>query len=482
MTERKISRRGWLQAAGVVTVVAFDPLQRGWLSKAQASACSGAISIPHLDGEFVFDAASLTEGATDFGNIISRTPQAVLRPGSIEDIQRLIRFANCHNLSVAARGQAHSVYGQAQAECGVVIDSRALATIHSIDETGAWVDAGVEWSALIDASLAVGLTPRVLTDYIGLSVGGVLSVGGIGGATNRFGFVADNVEELEVVTGAGDLVRCHAGDLYNSVLGGLGQFGIIVRAKIALDPAPTFARIYDLSYTSRAAFLADQRRIAADERFDFLEGQVVAGPSGWTFLIQAGVWYTPTTPPNDAAKLAGLSPSSTATTDYPYAVWLQRVEFAEAALRGIGLWEGAPHPWSDIFLDDRTIETYLTDALADLAPADLGAGLALLYPFKRRNLRARFVKTPTSSLVWAFDLLRFPFPAPGMVDALMAQNQRLFNRARTLGGKRYPIGALPFSRSDWAGHYGTDWSPFQARKRRYDPRNVLTPGQGIFRR
>ena len=480
MTERGVSRRGWLQAAGVVTVVAFDPLQRGWLSRAQASACTGAIAIPDLDGELVYDAASIAEGANDFGNLISRAPQAVLRPGSIEDIQRVVRFANCHRFSVAMRGQAHSVYGQAQAECGIVIDSRSLAAIHSIDESGAWVDAGVTWSALIDASLAVGLTPRVLTDYIGLSVGGVLSVGGIGGATNRFGFVADNVEALEVVTGEGDLVRCHAGDLYNSVLGGLGQFGLIVRAKIALDPAPTFARIYDLTYTSRAAFLADQRRLAADERFDFLEGQVVAGPSGWTFLIQAGVWYTPSTPPNDAQKLAHLSPSSSVITDYPYAVWLQRVAFAEAALRGIGLWEGTPHPWSDLFLDDRTLEPYLTQALADLTPADLGAGLALLYPFKRRNLRARFVETPTSSIVWAFDLLRFPFPAPGVVDALMAQNERLFRRARELGGKRYPIGALPFSREDWARHYGSDWSPFQARKRRYDPRHVLTPGQGIF--
>lgn len=483
MTDFEVSRRKWLLGVGAATVVAFDPLQRGWLSRASASACPAAVPIPGLDGELRTDPATVEEGATDFGYLVSREPRAVLVPGSIEDVQRVVRFANEHDVKVAVRGQAHSVFGQAQADCGIVIDSRPLDTIHSIDVTGAWVDAGVKWSSLTLAALDQGLSPRVLTDYLELSVGGVLSVGGIGGATNRFGFVTDNVEELEVVTGRGDLVRCGRGDdLFESVLGGLGQLALIVRAKISLQPAPAFARIYDLTYSDPARFLADQRRVAADERFDFLEGQLVPAPDGgWQYLLQAGAWFDPATPPDDAALTGDLSPDASNVTDYPYFVWLNRVSFAEQALRAAGLWD-TPHPWSDLFLNDRSLARYLRWATREVAPADLGAGLALLYPFKRSNLRARFVATPRSRFVWAFDLLRFPAPDPAVIEALLEQNERLYRVARRLGGRRYPVGALDFTPGDWVRHYGRDWVPFLFRKGRYDPNNVLTPGQGIFRR
>lgn len=49
--------------------------------------------------------------------------------------------------------------------------------------------------------------------------------------------------------GKGDLVTCSAennSELFYAVLGGLGQFGIITRARIALGPAPTRASIMHL--------------------------------------------------------------------------------------------------------------------------------------------------------------------------------------------------------------------------------------------
>lgn len=42
--------------------------------------------------------------------------------------------------------------------------------------------------------------------------------------------------------GTGEVVNCskeHNGELFHSALGGLGQFGIITRARILLEPAPT---------------------------------------------------------------------------------------------------------------------------------------------------------------------------------------------------------------------------------------------------
>jgi FAD/FMN-containing dehydrogenase len=46
--------------------------------------------------------------------------------------------------------------------------------------------------------------------------------------------------------GKGEVVTCSEkqnGDLFHSVLGGLGQFGIITRARILLEPAPYMVKV-----------------------------------------------------------------------------------------------------------------------------------------------------------------------------------------------------------------------------------------------
>ena len=59
-------------------------------------------------------------------------------------------------------------------------------------------------------TLPRGLTPPVLTDYLNLSVGGTLAVGGVGATTPRYGLQSDNVLEIDVVTGRGEVLTCSA--------------------------------------------------------------------------------------------------------------------------------------------------------------------------------------------------------------------------------------------------------------------------------
>jgi cytokinin dehydrogenase len=276
---KKFSRRAVL-AGAAATVVAFDPTNLGWLTAADAEP---GIRVPQLDGELLLDEESRTAAADDYGHIVHRMPVAVLRPGSTRDIQKVVRFANQYGLKVAMRGQGHSTYGQAQSP-GVVIDSSTLAVVHRVDNGHAVVDSGVRWLELIQATLATGQTPPVATDYLGLSVGGTLSVGGIGGATSHHGLLVDNVLSLEVVTGKGDLVRCSPAvrpDLFHAVLGGLGQFAVITKATVRLIPAETTARVYHLTYPDLQSYLAAQRTAVTDARFSYLEGQATPTATGW---------------------------------------------------------------------------------------------------------------------------------------------------------------------------------------------------------
>ena len=481
----RTSRRGLLLGSlGAALVGAFDPVRREWISTAHADAGRG-FRVPPLDGELVFDSAALAEGGQDFGGIVEHTPWAVLRPASIQDIAAMVAFARRHRLSVAMRGQAHSTFGQAQAESGVVIDSRTLAEIHELDAGSALVDAGVTWRELVTQASASGLTPQVLTDYLDLSVGGVLSVGGIGGSTHRFGFVADTCLELTVVTGQGDIVCCSATrhpELFNAVLGGLGQCAIIVQARVALAPAAPLARVYQLTYTDLAAFLDDQRLVCGDERFDFLQGLIAPLPTGgFAYVMQGAVWYEPSAEPSDDAALSGLSPDVSEVQDVPYVAWLSRVDAFVAQWKAAGVWT-TPHPWCDLFLPDDAVESFVSQALSELGPDDVGPGVILLYPFRKDRLHHPLIRVPETQTLWLFDILRFTTPASPPVDTLLAKNRSLFERAVAVGGKRYPISAIPLYPQDFPVHYGNLWWPFFIAKQRWDPHHLLAPGQGIFAR
>jgi FAD/FMN-containing dehydrogenase len=443
--------------------------------------------VPPLDGALLTDPAALAAAADDFGHTVHRQPAAVLRPGSPDDVAAIVRYARDHGLQVACRGRGHATDGQAQAPGGIVVESGALAAIHEIGPAGALVDAGVTWRALIEAALARGLTPPVVTDYLDLSVGGTLSAAGIGGASHRAGAQVDNVLELDVVTGDGVRRSCAPDrdpELFDAVLGGLGQCAVILRARMRLVPASPVARVYDLTYPSLEAFTADAAMLALDGRFDHVQGQADPGEQGgWAWHLAAASYHTPPAAPDDDALLAGLRDSRAAAhvEDVPYDAFLARIDPIVEFQVQAGVW-GFPHPWFDVFVPGTAVDAYAGAILDRLTVEDTGGGPVLLFPLRRDRLTRPFFRVPDGEVCFLFDILRTAPPDPARVEADLAANRRLFESARAAGGLRYCIGSLPFTPDDWRHHFGTLWPAFERAKRTYDPDNVLTPGQGIFRR
>src|SRR5215217_1909357 len=217
---REICRRTFLRGilAGAVVVAGFDTGLRSWVSAAELEhrATPLAEDFPAFDGVLLLDDASRAAAADDFGHLVHRQPVAVLKPGSVNDVVELVRFARRKNIQVAARGQGHSTQGQAQVEAGVVVDMTTLATVHEINGTNALVDGGTRWLDLLAQTIPQRLTPPVLVDFLELTVGGTLSLGGIGSQAFRQGAQVDNALELQVVTGEGELVSCST--THNSTL------------------------------------------------------------------------------------------------------------------------------------------------------------------------------------------------------------------------------------------------------------------------
>jgi FAD/FMN-containing dehydrogenase len=327
----------------------------------------------------------------------------------------------------------------------------------------------------------------VLTDYLALSVGGTLSVGGIGGTSYRHGLQTDHVLELEVVTCDGAVRTCtpdHEAELFNAVLAGLGQHGVITRATLGLVPAQTMVRRYLLSYPTATVLAADQRTLIHDGRFDYLEGQILPRDGQWQYLLEAATYYSPPDTPADDQLLTGLSDARrrAEVDDLSYLDFADRLAPGEAYLRTTGDWLGS-HPWWNVLLPDSETDQFLKRLVTNLTVEELGInGLILVYPVHTAMLRTSLFRTPDEPVAFLVGMLRFTPPDPELVRKLVSANRTLYESARAVGGTAYQVGTIPFTEGDWAGHFGVAWPPFAAAKHRHDPQRILCPGQGIFQR
>lgn len=435
-----------------------------------------------LEGS-LFDTLSERDAAgRDYGRIVHESPLAVIRPASAADVVKSVRFAVEHGVPLAARGQGHTTFGQAQARGGLVLDMSSLNRIREFDGQSVLVEGGAKWAAVVEQTLSRGLIPPALTDFLHLSVAGTLSVGGIGGASFRHGAQVDNVLELEVVTGAGEHVRCSPesnAELFDACRAGLGQCGVITAARLRLVPAAPRVRVYTLRYERLAPYLADQTRLAEEGRFDYLDGTIIAeAPGRYTYTLSAALLLGDAEPERPGL-LEGLGFTGEPTSEkLSHAAFSLRVDGYVEMMRRTGLWE-TPHPWVDLFIPASRAEAFFDAALSQLeSPRD---GMILSYVLRRSRCHAPMLRLPDEERFFLFDLLRnVPGASSERIQHLLETNARLWRECIELGGTMYPIGAVPLSPDDWRRQYGPAWERLMAARRRFNPSGLLGPGPRLL--
>jgi len=485
--KHQVSRRQFTKLAIGAAIVGFNPDERSWVTQASTTA-RPFDRLPRLDGALLLDEASRRAIATDQGNMFHRVPAAVLTPGSVQDIVATVRYANQHRLRVAIRGNGHSRYGQTQAEAGVVIDLRSLNAVRVRTPESADAQPGALWKVVADATLPKSLTPRLFpgTCLALLTVGGTLSAGGIGNMTPHYGALVDNVTDLDVVTGDGRLVTCspeHESELFDMVLAGQGQCGVIVRAGLPLAPAPSHVVFLELTYADLDAYLADQLRLASEGRFDGQRGTMMRGQSGaWSFVIEVGKFFTPPDEPDIRALEADLRfASAAAPARMTYHDYLFRLE-----TRG-GVTADHPSPFITMWIPASATRTYL-DNILSLTPEAAalvrfqGVEQVGCYPLNTRRFTRPLFKVPSEEQ--AFGLWLFRSVKPGdeaALSALLASNRDLLAKMTAAGGKRYAPYSMVISPAEWQAHYGPEvWRRLVTAKAKYDPNRVLSPHPAIF--
>jgi cytokinin dehydrogenase len=474
---KRYSRRTLVRglAAGAV-VLGFSPIRRQWITDVHAEGSVDADAVPSLDGVLALDDASRDAAASDFGRLVQERPVAVLKPGSVHDLARVLRFARRHDLRVAVRGRAHSLHGETLVEGGIVFDMSTLTTVHRVAKDVAIVDAGCSWGDVLDATLPLGLTPPVLPDYPGLSVGGTLSIGGIGPATFRHGAQVDNVVSLQVVTGEGQVHWCsktRKRDLFEAALAGQGQCAVIARAEIRLVPAPASVRVYSLPYPDVVTAMRDAERLADDGRFDGVVTFVVPTGAGPLAILAATAYYTGPQEPDDATLLAGLrhSPGAAQIGDATYRQYCDRVQ---------GPFPPLPHPALALILPASAAAAFVERAVERLTAAELGAfDVIELFAWRRAAFTRPLFRVPDEPRCVGFAVLRNA-RTPAMEQQMLAGNRVLHDDAHHVGGTVYPFSAIERSAADWRRHYGPHWRALVEAKRRYDVSDRLASGPDVL--
>lgn len=432
-------------------------------------------------GVLLRDEATLRTYAQDAGHVQVVLPAAVLRPTTAADVQAAMAFCGAHRIPAVARGLGNTTGGQSLVEGGLVIDCGAISTV-AVGADSAVVGAGATWLDVARAAHLRGLAIPAATGYLALTIGGTLSLGGIPPAFSS-GAQVDHVRELEVVTGDGALRRCSPTverELFEAVLGGLGQFGVITEAVVDLVPAPQRVRGHSLAHTDRAAFFADLRTLVERGEVTEVYGEWWRPGEPRTLQhVNAFTFYDTDTPPDDAHILRGLSGVVGPVTDAGYLEHITRIDDAiddtVVGLRAELDWDARVKPWHTVWLPDATVEQHVGSVLDGLTPRDVGVGgFVLLYVHRRALLTRPSLRLPATDGTWAH---LFTLMSAGTDDEfaadMLVRNRKLYERARAAGGVRYPIETVPFTQADWRDHYGERWAPLVALARRVDPEGVL---------
>jgi FAD/FMN-containing dehydrogenase len=168
-------------------------------------------------------------------------PDLVVGATGTADVRAAVDFARSHALPVAVQGTGHASAGIA-GEDGVLINTTRMTGVRVNPEARtAWVAAGTRWEQVIHEAAPAGLAP-LSGSYPGLAVVSYTLAGGLSLLSRRYGYAADHVHGIDVVTADGrprHVTEESYPDLFWALRGGRDNFGVVTGIEIGLVPITT---------------------------------------------------------------------------------------------------------------------------------------------------------------------------------------------------------------------------------------------------
>ncbi len=175
---------------------------------------------------------------TVFNQMIDQRPAIIARCATPSDVAATVRFARDSGMPLSVYGGGHGVTGTAVCD-GIVADLRPMKDV-VIDQNArtARAGAGLTWGEFDAVTQLHGLAVtggRVSTT----GVAGLILGSGSGWLERKFGYTADNLLSVEMVTADGEIVTASQhenADLFWGTRGGGGNFGAVTAFDLRLHP------------------------------------------------------------------------------------------------------------------------------------------------------------------------------------------------------------------------------------------------------
>ena len=174
------------------------------------------------------------------------------------------------------------------------LDVSGLTGVLHVDPTARIADvAGMcTYETLVAATLPHGLTPLVVPQLKTITLGGAVSGLGIEAASFRNGLPHESVLELDVLTGAGEIVTATPGDdLFAGFPNSYGTLGYATRLRIELEPVRSCVALRHVRFHDLDELCGGVARIMATrewdgESVDYLDGVMFSRTESYLTLGQ----------------------------------------------------------------------------------------------------------------------------------------------------------------------------------------------------
>ncbi|OBF90081.1 FAD-linked oxidase [Mycobacterium sp. 852002-51163_SCH5372311] len=171
------------------------------------------------------------------------------------------------------------------------LDVSGLTGVISIDQEARTADvAGMcTYEDLVSETLPYGLSPLVVPQLKTITLGGAVTGLGIESASFRNGLPHESVLEMDILTGAGELLTVSPEkytDLYRAFPNSYGTLGYSTRLRIELEPVAPFVTLRHIRFHSLSELLETMERIVDTGGLDgvpvdYLDGVVFSADESY---------------------------------------------------------------------------------------------------------------------------------------------------------------------------------------------------------
>ena len=202
--------------------------------------------------------------STDASNnrIDSQTPDLVVFVETIEAVQKIVKFANIHEIPIISRGAGTNMVGGCLTPTGgIVLNFSKLNKIldFSAENMTLKVQPGVILENIKNTAESKGLFfPPDPSNYKVSTIGGAIALSSGGALSLKYGTTKDYVLSLKVVTANGEVLTLGSETMKDAagyhlnqlIIGSEGTLAIVVEATLKLIPKPECRQVISAYFNS----------------------------------------------------------------------------------------------------------------------------------------------------------------------------------------------------------------------------------------